>query len=813
MRDMNRIEEAIAAIEDVPEDERLLWIEEFCGGDQLLKDEIISLISFDKTAEKFLNEDISEYAAVLIGSDPVSGKLFGNYRVVREIGHGGMGAVYLAERTDGEFEHEVALKIVRDSIADSRMIERFRVERQILASLNHPNIAKLLDGGVSSQGEPFLAMEYVEGQPINDFVRTASMSIEGKLSVFLKVCNAVNYAHRNLVVHRDIKPGNILVAADGEPKLLDFGLAKILKEHDLDPGSTKTAFRALTPSYASPEQLLDEPITTASDVYSLGVVLYELLTGELPFKTEGRALADVVSAITEGEASAPSSVKGAPAKLKGDLDNIVLMALRKVPEERYASVQEFADDIGRFLDGRPVSARPQSFGYRASKFLRRHRVGTAAVAAILFTLIAAVVISLRQAQLARVERDKATAINSFLQDLLVAANPEANASRTEGRDTTVKDLLRGASQKLETDDLAAEPEVKAKLRQVVGVSLLAQGEYELAERNLTAALAAQTAFYGESSPETLYTMVALADLWSSRGDHEKAAEFYRQRIAIFRREVAVGRIAPDLLYSSLYTFSILRRAQGDSVEAESLIREAIELVPRLPQTNNINYSSTILALTLADQGKFDEAERIARDNLELIQAKGEREATELCNAHTFLGSMLMELGRYDEAMGHLAGAEEMYRKFYAPNYLPIGDNIRLQAQTLYLQGKYVEAERRVKEALEIYRSGTNSQYINYPSALIILGSIFVKTNRTEEGEKELREALKIRSENMPEGHFLTALAKSALGECLTEKRDFAPAEVLLNESIESLRRSQGSLNPRTLIAEKRLVRLKELRGF
>ena len=339
-------------------------------------------------------------AAITPPADAYAGKQFGHYRIIREIGRGGMGAVFLAERTDGEFDQKVALKIVRRSFADPEIARRFRQERQILASLNHPNIAKLLDGGVSSDGEPFLAMEYVEGVWIDEFCKRENLPLTKILNLFLRVCAAVSFAHQNLIVHRDIKPSNIIVTPDGTPKLLDFGIAKLLDRNQPDE-RTATDYRAFTPAYASPEQASGARVTTASDVYNLGVLLANLV--------ENSALSFVPRSSQKNAASPDQAQKTKTVKLKtkNELSAILAMARRAEPERRYAAVQQFAEDIERYLNGKTVRARQDSFGYRAEKFVQRNRATVTAAALVALSLVAGSAVSLWQANAARLERDRA----------------------------------------------------------------------------------------------------------------------------------------------------------------------------------------------------------------------------------------------------------------------------------------------------------------------------------------------------------------------------------------------------------------------
>ena len=478
--DRERVKSLFAAAIECPADERSSFVRANSGGDEALADEVLSLIDA-ASSESDLIEDhrIDIRARLTAPTADVIGSRFGNYRIIREIGHGGMGTVFLAERDDGEFEQTVALKLVRQSIADTAIIERFRRERQILAGLSHPNIAALHDGGISDRGEPFIAMEYIDGLPLTEHAEALRLSLKERLKLFVKVCTAVSFAHRNLVVHRDIKPSNILITADGEPKLVDFGLAKAFEN---EGANTQTAIFAFTPAYASPEQITGKPITTASDIYSLGVVLYELLTGSKPLDLENKKLDEIYATINTREPVPPSELSavqkdrsgGNWAKnLKGDIDNVVLMALRKEPERRYKSVEELADDIERHLKGLPVSARPNTLTYRAGKFLKRNTLAVVAGSMILLSLITGLAFALWQANVARQERDRAekrfqdvrTLSNSLLFE--IAPRIERLQGSTEARELLVlKALVYLDSLASETADTALQTELARAYRKV-----------------------------------------------------------------------------------------------------------------------------------------------------------------------------------------------------------------------------------------------------------------------------------------------------------------------------------------------------------
>ena len=394
--------------------ERAAFVQKSCTGDEELRREVESLLESHASAGGFIDDRslfISEAGLKDDNEDVRVGQLIGAYRIVREIGRGGMGAVYLAERADEHYKKQVAIKLVKRGMDTDSVLRHFRNERQILAGFDHPNIARLFDGGTTGDGLPYFVMEYVEGLPINEYCATHSLSALQRLKLFREACAAVSYAHRYTVIHRDIKMSNILVTSEGTPKLLDFGIAKILA-----PGTgqealmTMTGVRPMTPEYASPEQVRGEPVTTASDVYSLGVVLYELLTGRSPYRFTSRSPADVARAITDTVPQRPSTVVSANNQqlqisnhksLRGDLDNIVLMALRKEPERRYQSVEQFSEDIGRHMTARPVRARKDTVGYRAGKFVRRNKVATVAAALVFLSLVGGLIATTWEAHRAR----------------------------------------------------------------------------------------------------------------------------------------------------------------------------------------------------------------------------------------------------------------------------------------------------------------------------------------------------------------------------------------------------------------------------
>jgi serine/threonine protein kinase len=823
-----RIKELFEAAVHLDPNQRTALLDEECGGDETLRREIESLLKSDERTEDFIERPAFEIPRNLFTEEePFAGRQFGAYQVIREIGRGGLGAVYLAARADDEYRKQVAIKLVRRGLDTEDILRRFRNERQILAQLDHPNIARLIDGGTTGDGLPYFVMEYVSGEPINAYCDANALPTTERLKLFRKVCAAVTYAHQNLVIHRDLKPSNILVTQEGEPKLLDFGIATLLSTGDELFTQTIPALRVMTPEYASPEQVKGEKIMTTSDVYSLGVLLYELLTGQRPYRLKTRTPEEIARAISEEEPERPSTAVSQrpdrnsprsgpsrtgplrnPKSLRGDLDNIVLMAMRKEPARRYTSVGQFSEDIRRHLEGLPVRARKDTVTYRASTFVKRHRIGVAAAALILLSLVGGIVTTLRQAQTAERAKVKAEATSAFLQRMLNASSPDRNS----GAQPTVKDLLDEASKRLASGYLSGQPEVRAELQRVIGTTYLSLGQYDLANQNLSAALKDQTRIYGEDGLETLKTKLYLATLWGgSIGNYAKADKFYRHKLSTLRAYHKKGTLSADYLSNALNGFALLQRAQGDSKEAEKLLREQFDLRSQLsPEAqNDLGVAETILALTLADQGKFDEAVGIVRRKVAEVRAQTHSETPELCASLTGLGSFLIEKGAFAEAEENLRAAETVYRKIYNAANMQLGDNLRLQAQACLALRQYPEAEAKINGALEIYRAASGPQYVNYPTALMVQGVIYSQTGRTAGAETLLREAVRIRAENVPETHFLRATANGALGEFLTTQARFPEAESFLLASYESLKKSQAENSPRTRLALQRLANLYE----
>ncbi len=752
--------------------------------------------------------------ADLAGPDLEAGARIGPYRVTREIGRGGMGTVYEAFRDDEVFTKRVAIKVVPAGFDTEAVARRFARERRILARLDHKNIAALLDGGQAEDGRPFFAMEYVEGERIDRYCARLQLGLRDRLQMMRQVCAAVHYAHQNLVVHRDLKPSNVMVARDGTVKLLDFGIATLLEAAgDLtDPGTAP-----LTTGYASPEQLRGDPVSTTSDVYSLGILLYELVAGAPPVNVQGLPLLEARQRALDTAPRPPSEAARAvtgtlawPRGIAGELDQIVMMAIRKEPGRRYQSAEQLSEDLRRLLAGLPVSAQPDSLGYRVRKFAARNRAMVAAVAVAFLALGIGMAVTWWQFRQSRTEQRKTAAVAGFLEDVLAASAIRAGAEGGRTARSTVGEALQAAADRLaDGNDLSLDPVVRSSLHQIIGTNYVVLGEYEAGERHLHAALAEQERRLRPEDPAMLKTRLALAKLQLNRGDYPTARRFYEANLGALRAEVTRGHLPSRLLFEALNDFALLQRAQGNGQEAEALFREALALTASLDSATApglTGHIESMLALVLLDRGNFAEAERRATD---LVARAATRPASgaELCTYLTLLGSALLERGELSAAKASLERGRDHCQRTFAPSYLPIYDNLRLQAQADFLAGDFAEAEKRIDQTLAAYRRHAGPQYINYATALTTKALVLNATGRAREAEPLLRDALAQRESTLPPDHFMTALTRGALGEVLTTQGRFAEAEAPLRESLEALQGSQVGENRRIALAKARLATL------
>ncbi len=710
-----RVLELCDQVLPLSDEERRNALDTACAGDTTLRASVDSVLVAIESAGPFLEPATPTGDAV-----SYVGRTVGPYRIIQHLAEGGMGSVYLAERQDADFSQRVAIKFVRGHLLARELVERFNAERKILAKLNHPYIAGLIDGGSLQDGSPYLVMEYVEGTPIDEYCDAHSLGIPARIDLIRKVAAAVQAAHQNLIVHRDLKPSNVLITPDGIPKLLDFGIAKLIQPDDASGSGNTTVFgrQAMTPDYASPEQILENRVTTASDVYTLGILTYQLLVGERPYHVASTGHAEMIRAVERLTVPRPStrldalqtevarqevaarrgtSAQGLRRALRGDLDNILMMALRSEPERRYASVAQFADDLRRYLSGQPVMARDDTLAYRAGKFVQRNRLASALAAVFAVSLIAGVIAYSGQAREAQEQRDAAQAqarqarnTVEFLKEVLFAGNPFSTGEDQQ----SISDVLRAAEQGVRSA-YADDPASRALILTALGEIFISRGEYqrggalaaeavdlyagmsgfngnEAADAHRVKALAAYyqddyaqatqqlelavALFTEQQSPDwsglvKAYDQLGMAQ--SNRHGEDTALVSYNKALEIYR---AHGLDDPGQLVTILNNIATENLQRGDYALAERLLSEAISV----SEKSQIGSGQTGMVLgnhagALKNLGRIDEAEASYQRSVELL-------ASSLGATHPETIVMMTSLANLQQQAGKLAAAAVTIRQ-------------------------------------------------------------------------------------------------------------------------------------------------------
>ncbi len=818
---------------DLPAGARAAFLDTACRSpegvpDPSLREEVEALLAADSGAEGYLGRLNAEVLgpaldAALAERDPMAGTLVGPYRVGPRLGQGGMGTVYRAERADDTFAQTVALKLVRPGLAPE-VTARFRAERSILARLEHPHIARLLDGGVTEpagdlgDGRPWLAMEFVDGEPITAYCDRKRLSVNERLALFETVCEAVAFAHRNLVVHRDLKPSNILVTDDRTVKLLDFGIAKLLEDDaPFTVAETRVGVQVMTPEYAAPEQVRAEAVTVATDVYALGILLYELLTGRRPYQLSTRARHEMERAILEEAPTRPSTAVTEPLatagdtlattpdtlsrarradtsalrrRLAGDLDQIVLTALRKEPERRYGSADAFADDVRRHLGGLPVKARPDTAGYRTRKFVRRHRLGIGAAALVFLALAAGLGVALWQAAEARAAEARAetealtaTATADFLASLFSAADPGVAL----GDSLTANDLLVRGAERLE-DELADEPLVRAQILDAIAGAHLGLGDYARADtlfRRIIDVLGPVRA------DEPVRYAMAVGNLGMTRGrlgDLAGSERYLTDAVALY--EAAGDTLSLDF-GSTLNQFAIMRYRQGRYDEAIPSLQRVIAVDRAVSEAEGApvpglaihidNLGSLFLALE-----RFEEAEPLMREGLALHRALlGDRHPTVAVSLGN-LATMLGQMDRFEEAEALSRDALALSVELLSPDHPNVAVAQSKLATILARQERFDEAQPLFEQSLATRRVVFGNQHPRTATGLISLGTTLRQRGRPGEAIPLLREALGITEALLPPGHTREVDARAQLARALDATGDTAGARAVLQRGLARL---------------------------
>ncbi|MES2859398.1 MAG: serine/threonine-protein kinase [Pseudomonadota bacterium] len=847
-----RLSPLLDALLELPEQQREEHLAALHREDPALADQLRALLALEEADAGFLAEPVVELPN---GARP--GARIGPYRLDRLIGEGGMGQVWLAMRADGLYERRVALKLLRPGLADPRLRQRFDREREILARFAHPFIARLLDAGFDRTGQPYLALEYVDGEPITTYCQSRQLGIPARLDLFRQVCEAVSHAHANLIVHRDLKPSNIMVTPAGHVRLLDFGIAKLLDAEPLPVEQTRTGVRTFTLHYAAPEQIRGEPVTTMTDVYSLGVVLYELLTGSKPYRLKRQTDAEWEEAILAGEPMRPSQAAArseadvarpyTPARLcrelAGDIDNIVLKALGKRPDQRYVSAEALSQDLLSYLRGRPVLARGEALGYRARKYLNRHRWSIGAAAMVLAVLFAALGVVSWQARQALREAGRAQAMQSFIAELFEGASSTPMDAPMDLRGLLRLGIVRGDR------SLARQPQARAELYGVVARLRLGLGDY----REASALLDQQASLLRQlpDAPASLRLEAvtlrgnARRQLSDAGGcvaqmqplqalaerEHQQlpaqASAFYSE-LARCRRDLGDNQLASQILSRSLS----LRRESGDDVgvaenlldlssvqaddgkpvQAIKVLRAALgELQDKVGERHPL--AIDMLRSLCALERNVDDlvtAERDCRQSLALaLDLHGRNHRTSI-DARRQLAALYVDLGRFGEAQAEFLDTYAWMRARLDPNHPELARIYNSLAIVDWERGEIAEAKRYQRQAVAAWRTSHNVGMT--AAGLFNLAMILHSAGEHRDALPPIREARALRAQRFGSDHELVGDSDRLLGEILAALGDTTGARTAFGNGVRLTRLGYGERHSHTRRAEVSLARFEAALG-
>ncbi|MCG8457616.1 MAG: serine/threonine-protein kinase [Holophagales bacterium] len=768
------------------------------------------------------------------GGEPAIAR-FGPYRAVRLLGSGGMGTVYLAEREDDEFQRQVAVKVLRAGFEAEEARRRFLSERQILARLEHPNIARLYEGGTTPGGRPFLVMEHVDGRPIDRYCDEEKLSIRERVELLRKVCSAVQFAHRHLVVHRDLKPSNILVGADGEPKLLDFGIAKLL-----DPAAfavtleaTRTGLSPMTPHFASPEQIRGEAITTASDVYTLGVVLYLLVAGRLPYRFPSPERTDMWKVLQGPPPARPSDALTETAEqddpeltlpplverlgvdtrtlrgqLRRGLDNITLMALRLEPDRRYPSADHLAEDLRRYLDGRPVMAQDSTFGYQALSFLRRHRLGASLLASALLVLTTFSIVTARQSALVRQERNLALAARDQAEearaeaaqvaDFLIGLFEVASPDRSGGKTVSARELLDRGAERIDTG-LADQPTTQAKMLSTIARVYFELSLYDEAASRHEQAIELYESAAGDHRTQIARNLVGLARALILDHDLERADQAIDRAAAL---QVEAGAAGADLA-AVLNSRASAAYARGDYASAREVFRRSAELWQRVPDADPVNSTNALnnLALTHEALGQVEEAEAIHRRVLDLRRERLGPDHFAVGDTFNNLGALLVDTGRLEEGLEAYEQALDIRRRTLGPDDVRTGETLGNLGEVEGIRGNYAAAEELMRQSLEVFEGTFEGDHPYLVRAYLNLGELYRNLGRYPEARTYLGRSVEMAAVAIPEGHPFAAIVLRQLARLHLELGQLDQAELLLARARGILETSVDGSDPEWILQE------------
>ncbi|MDJ0917920.1 MAG: tetratricopeptide repeat protein [Woeseiaceae bacterium] len=773
------------------------YLNSACSDDSTLLEYVRDLLRADATVETVVERTIVNTVRDAFVDDAakpeqMKGQMIGPYRVERLLGSGGMGLVYLARRADEQFDQQVAIKLGRHRLVDPQTELRLRHERQFLADLDHPNIARLFDGGTTDDGVPYLVMEFIDGIRLDTYCDLHRLNVTQRLQLFQTICRAVHYAHQNLIIHRDIKATNILVAQDGTPKLLDFGIAKLSDaEGAATAGLTRDGAVIMTPANGAPEQISGKNITTATDVYGLGLLLYDLLSGLRAYETDGITPAEAARVIAEETAPAPSrklarkkaaardkkdaaslreleqiasdrstSLERLQRQLRGDLDVIVSKTLRKEPERRYRSANAIADDIGLHLRAMPIVARTDSWRYRTGKFVQRHFAAVGASVLVVAMLATFTVLLSVQNRTVIEERDTARAVIQFLEDIFMAHDP----SRARGVEVTAEEILAEGATRIR-NNLSDRPEIQSSLMGTIGRVYYNLGEYQPSEDMLEQALDLRIRTYGESHPAVAAARNDLAEVLIRRAQYGRATD-------LLKKSLAVNQLSNDgtspLVATNLFNLANVHLATGNLDEAESAVRSSIAIFRQIRDEYSLDLAEAVgaLARVLQVRGNLDETEALLLEAIDIIN-------TSQGPDHPYMAYYLQNLGVLQRSKGDLDAAEQTLASAIDAIHRILGDKHDLlavalvdQGRVLHMQGEYDEAERMIRQALELGIEIHGTTHPRLGLHKTILGMLLHDNSALRDAEQELREALQVFDQVLDDDHQYIASALTELGAVL-----------------------------------------------
>ncbi len=821
-----RLQDLFSRAAELPAGEREAFVAREAGDDAELRKEVMELLACDRG--KSTGPLTHALGAAIEHStrdrrEAVLGQIVSNYKLVSVLGHGGTGTVYLAERADRQYSAQVAVKIIDSPALHGEIGQRFRAERQILASLNHPNIARLIDAGETQAGQPYLVMEYVHGEPLDRYCDRRALNIRTRLALFLEICGAVQYAHQNLIVHRDLKPANILVAADGAPKLLDFGIAKLLDAGDAASvlALTRMNDRLLTPEYASPEQILGRAVTTASDVYALGVVLYELLTGLRPYsvpasasqlelersicisdpprpssavrRTKHSSDADTAAEMATLAAARGLSIDKLERRLQGDIDSIVMRALRKEPQHRYGSVEQLAADIRRFLTQEPVQARQGNWLYYSTRFMRRHAFGVSAGAGFAVFLLAFAITMSIQTQRVAAERDRATLeseraerVSQFMLNVFGASDPFVS----QGKESSARDLLDQAARNIR-GDLSQHPEVRARLMEAIGRAYRRQNEFQMAVALLKEAAHIRKELADPDGTKNTSVLAELAFALYQAGDFEEADRSLREAMTIAEQHKNLHTASYAKLLGDL---GRVKHQTGDTRTARKYLEQSLALSRALLSPNDTAIADVLVTLSSIYMWEPDlnAAEHAAREAYSIYSQSVPEYYPDRVLAQSFLADVLIAKGNPTEAEPLLQDSLEAQKVLYGEASSQVAGTYDSLAQVRRAQGLLEEAVNYSRKALEAQTLALGPQHFMTGYFRSSLASLLFRQEKYSEAEIELRRSIDVYATTLPTDHQYVAASEHLLGEVMLRTNRLRDAEPLLTAAMHRWQRTTAA---------------------